>query len=434
MSQGKKPGGKFYYGWVIVLVSFLTYLSTMGPRSSFGNLVYPWQNEFGWNLQQISLAASLGLFIYGLSQPLTGWLVNRYGPRKIILWGVIVYGLSALSTAFVNSLWQLYLLYGVVMGIAWAACTTVSLSALISSWFYRKRGIALSIAHSGMALGQFLLVPLSMFFIINQGWRLTLGFLSALVLIIALPLIWKFVRDTPQEMGLLPDGRKASELPASKAPAGAQKGAQPVQAQSTGLRGAMRTLSFWLLVGSFFVCGVTAHMMAVHFVPSAINLGYPPLTAATAGGLVGGASILGIWASGFMSDIIGRKIPLAVLYLLRGVGIFMLIFSFNKASLYLSGMLIGFGTLGTASLTAGLVADIFGVASMGTILGIVAMGHQIGGGFSVYLAGIMAHEHGNYNLVFVPSIFFLVAAFLACLFIKERPQPAEAQVLVPEKT
>lgn len=430
MKQHQKLTDRLFYGWIIILVSFLTYLTTMGPRTAFGNLVQPWKSEFGWNMQQISLAASLGLIIYGFCQPLTGWLVNRFGPRKVILWGLVAYGASSILTSLISSLWQLYALYGVVMGIAWAACTTVSLSALISSWFYKKRGLALSIAHSGMALGQFLLVPFSMYLILNQGWRLSVGFLGVLVVVVALPLVWKFVRDTPQEKGLLPDGRK-EKAGVVKPAAEVSKPALPPGPKSMGLGAAMGTPSFWLLVGSFFVCGLTAHMISVHFVPAAISSGYPPLKAAAAGGLVGGASMLGIWVSGFISDFIGRKIPLASLYLLRGLGILLLISSANETTLFLSAILIGFGTLGTASLTAGLVADIYGVASMGTILGMVSMGHQVAGGVSVYLAGIVSHESGSYYWVFLPSFFFLVAAFLACLFIKEkRPQPSEEAVHV----
>ena len=420
MKQNHRPKDKLFYGWIVLLATFLTYLSTMGPRTSFGNLVGAWQSEFGWNMEQMSLAASIGLILYGLSQPLTGWLVNRYGPRKVTLCGLAAYGTASVLSALISSLWQLYALYGVVMGIAWAACTTVSLSALVSSWFYKKRGIALSVAQSGMALGQFILVPVSMLMIINQGWRLALGFLGGLVLVVALPLIWKLVRDTPQEMGLLPDGRKGTDYPA-KQPAEASKAASALKPQAIGLGGAMGTPSFWLLVGSFFVCGLTAHMLSVHFVPAAISSGYAPLKAATAGGIVGGAAFVGIFVSGFVSDFIGRKIPLASLYLLRGLGILLLLFSFNETSLLVAAMMIGFGTMGTASLTAGLVADIYGVASMGTILGMVSMGHQLAGGVSVYLAGMVAHETGNYYWAFLPSFFFLAAAFLACLFIREKP-------------
>ncbi len=423
MNKNQRPGNRFFYGWTIILVSFFTFLATMGPRTSFGNLVQPWESEFGWNMEQISLAASLGLILYGLSQPITGWFVNRFGPRKVILWGLIAYGISSILTSFVSNLWQLYLIYGLIMGISWSACTTISLSALISSWFYKKRGLALSIAQSGMALGQFLLVPISMLLIINHGWRLAIGFLGGLVLIVALPLVWKLVRDTPQEMGLLPDGRKEVNNP-TKSASEASKASLPPQPPGIGLRQAMGTSSFWLLVGSYFVCGLTAHMLSVHFVPAAIGAGYAPLKAATAGGLMGGASIVGIWASGFISDFTGRKIPLASLYLLRGVGLIMLMYSFNSTTLYLSAIMIGFGTLGTASLTAGMVADFYGVASMGTILGTVSMGHQIAGGISVYLAGMISHESGNYHWVFLPSAFFLFAAFLACLFLQEqRPHP-----------
>lgn len=427
MSQRKKPGNKFFYGWVIAFLSFLTILSSIGPRSAFGNLVNPWATDFGWSLQQISFAASLSVFLYGVSQPFIGWLVNRFGPKKVTLGGLLAYGIASLLLSFINSLWQLYLLYGIVMGIAWSACSNVPLSVLVSAWFYKRRGIALSLVHSGMAIGQFLLIPLSMALILSQGWRLATAFLSFIVLGIALPMVWKLAHDNPQEMGLLPDGRTEEVSSTRAILKGRRDLPYPAPPPSLGLRAAMGTLSFWLLVGSFFICGLTAHLLSVHFVPAAISSGYAPMTAAKAAGLMGGASALGIWISGFLSDAMGRKIPLAALYLLRGLGLIMLLSSAGEPTLYLSAFLIGFGTLGTASLTAGLVADTYGVATMGTILGAISMGHQIGGGISIYLAGVIAHKSGNYYLAFLSAAFFLFAAFLSCLFIREkRPTFAEA--------
>ncbi len=421
MSQRKKQGNRFFYGWVITFVSFLTFLFIIGPRGSFGNLVNIWANDFGWNLQQISFAASLNIFLYGFSQPLAGRLINLFGSKRVILWGLMVYGGSTLLLSFISSLWQLYLLYGVIMGIAWSACSNVTLSPLLSSWFIRRRGFALSLGFSGMAMGQFLLVPLSMVLILNQGWRQAVTFLSFLILAIALPLVWKLMRNKPQEMGLLPDGRTGELHSTPALPTPTKTTSNPATSQSSGLKDAMRTLPFWLLVGSFFICGLTAHLLVVHLVPAAITLGYSPLAAAKAAGVMGGASAAGIWITGFLSDKMGRKIPLTALYFLRGLGLIMFLFSATEPMLYLSAFLIGFGTFGTGALTAGLVADMYGVTSMGTILGIISMGHQIGGGLSTYIAGYIVHNYGNYYWAFLPAAFLLFVTFLACLLIREKP-------------
>jgi MFS family permease len=336
------------------------------------------------------------------------------------MWGLMVYGGSLLLLSFVNSLWQLYLLYGVLMGIAWSACSNVSLSTLLSTWFHRRRGLAISIGYSGLPMGQFLLTPLSMILILNQGYQLAIVFLSFLLLAIALPLVWRLVRDNPEEMNLLPDGR-TSELHAAPAPPDlVEVTSDSAVSQNGGLRHAVRTLPFWLLVGSFFICGITAHLLIVHFVPAAIMSGYNPLTAAKAAGVMGASAVGGIWITGFLSDKVGRKIPLAILYLFRGLGFIMFLFATTEPMLYLSAFLIGFGTFGTGALTAGLVADIFGVKSMGTILGIVSMGHQIGGGFSTYIAGYIANNNGTYYWAFLPAAFLLFIAFLAAVFIREK--------------
>ena len=419
MNSIRNLRSRLFYGWVIAFVAFMSLFVAAGPRGAFGNLIEPLSRDFGWNLEQISLAASLSIFLLGLSQPLVGWLINRLGPKKVILGGLIVYGLSSLLLSLISSLWQLYLLYGVAMGISWGASSNLSFAALISSWFSKRRGLALSMAHSGMAIGQFLLIPVSMGFIIYQGWRWAVAILSFLVLGVGVPLVWRLVRDTPYEKGVLPDGGKIAVSPATL-PGGAGQPGHSVRPKGVGLRAAARTSPFWLLAGSFTICGLTSHLMSVHFVPSAIHQGYPPMTAAQAAGVMWGANVIGIWVSGFISDYVGRKVPLAILYALRGLGIIMLLSSGSELTLYLAAILIGVGTLGTAPLTTGLVADIYGVASIGTVLGIVSMGHQLGGGVSIYLAGLIAHERGSYYWAFVPSAIFLFMASLACLFIREK--------------
>ncbi|MBI4333300.1 MAG: MFS transporter [Chloroflexi bacterium] len=413
------PRGPIFYGWFVVLSSFLIYLTISGTRGSFGNFIYPLTKEFGWSVQQVSLAASIGTLCYGLAQPFVGFLVNRRGARMAILGGTLVYGSLTMVLAAMNQLWQLYLVYGILMGTAWGATSNTSNTALISRWFSKRKGLALAFAISGMAVGNFLLIPLSMYLILNIGWRQTLLILGLLVLAIALPVGFKVLRSSPEEKGLLPDG----ERPTSDGSAQAISKAASTKAAGVGRMGlpqAMRTRPFWLMMVGYFVCGFTALMSSTFFVPMAISNGFAEMDSARAAGVMGAASAAGLWVGGFFSDLVGRKRPLAAFYFMRGLGFFLLLNAHSLPGLYLAALFMGFGAFGTAPITAGLVGDIYGVLNMGTIFGVISMAHQFGGAISIYMTGVIVDVTQSYQWAIIPGVILLMVATTASLAIPEK--------------
>ncbi len=413
--QQTKPRPRIFYGWIVVFSSFIIFLTVSGTRGSFGNFVQPLSEQFGWSVKQVSLAASISTLFYGLGQPFIGFIVNRKGPRAAIIIGVACYGSLTIFLYFLTQLWVFYLVYGLLMGTAWGATANTPVTALISRWFTRRKGIALAIAISGMATGNFLLIPFSMFLILNIGWRYTFVVMGLLVLVVSLPQAFRFLRNSPEEKGLLPDG----DLPLTGAAAVAHQAAQAKMVMM-GLPQAIHTRSFWLMLFGYFTCGFSALMSSTFFVPMALHAGFPELASAQAAGFMGAASAIGLWLGGYVSDIWGRKRPLAALFFLRGVGFFLLLNVHNMPGLYLAALFIGFGAFGTAPLTAGLVGDIFGVVSMASIFGVISMAHQVGGAFSIYMAGIIVDATNSYQWAIIPAICLLMAASLGSLAIQEK--------------
>ncbi|MDP2718301.1 MAG: MFS transporter [Dehalococcoidia bacterium] len=415
-NKPKQQEGRVYYGWFVVLSSFLIYFSVIGSRGAFGNFIPYFIEHFHWTIKEISIAASLALVVNALAQPVVGYAVNRWGPRKTILWGTLFYGASTASLSLISELWQLYLIFGVLMGLFWSTSSNVSNASLVSRWFVKKRGLALGLSTSGMATGIFVVVPLSMYLILQFGWRPAFATLGFIVLGISLPLAFKFMKNNPADIGLFPDGNVAAN-PGDPVKKG---NITSVDTRRISLRQAMRTRPFWHLLGGFFVCGFTALMSSTFLVPMAIHKGFHPMVAAQAAGLLGGASALGIWIGGYVSDFIGRKRPLAAFYFLRGVGFLILLAAHNEPTLYLAAFVIGFGNFGTAPLTSGLVADIYGVLSMGTILGLINMSHQMGGAISSYITGAVVQATGSYEMPFLLGVLLLFAASILSITIKEK--------------
>lgn len=410
------PRRQIFYGWFVVFSSFLIYFTVSGTRGSFGNFIYPLSNQFGWSIQQISLAASLGTLFYGLAQPFIGFAVNRRGARIAILSGTLIYGALTVLLAALTQLWQLYLVYGLFMGLSWGSTSNTSNAALISRWFTKRKGLALSFAISGMAMGNFLIIPFSMFLILNIGWRWTFAVLGLLVLGISLPIAYKVMRNGPEEKGLLPDGQEPSTAIAGQN----QKTPAQLHITKTGLPQAARTRSFWLLLAGFFVCGFTALMSSTFFVPMAISSGFAEMDSAKAAGVMGATAAVGLWVGGFFSDFVGRKRPLAAFYFLRGIGFLLLLNAHSLPGLYLAALFMGLGAFGTAPITAGLVGDIYGVLSMGTIFGVISMAHQLGGAFSIYLTGMIVDATQSYQWALIPGILLLFGATTVSLLIPEK--------------
>lgn len=211
--EGKFRFGRLYYGWVIVGVSLLSMAFWVGIRSTFSVFYVALLEEFPWSRGETAGIQSTVFLTYMIMAPVVGGLIDRFGPRRVIAPGILLLALGLILSAYVNTLFQFYLFYGILMGAGMTCIAIVSYTSILAYWFEKKRGVASGIAVSGMGLGTFLLVPLSQHFISLWGWRPALLVLGALVLIILFPLNALFLRHKPQEMGLSPDGLTMGESP-----------------------------------------------------------------------------------------------------------------------------------------------------------------------------------------------------------------------------
>jgi MFS family permease len=403
-----------YYGWLIVATTFWMAIFTGGGRTGFGVFVLPMSAELSWSRGTISLAAALGALISGVSQPFVGRLYDRVGGRWLILVCLLVSGLGTALLALTTNLVFFILVFGVLLSIAQAGSSLTTTSALLSKWFHRQRATAMALTTTGSSVGGLLLVPLTVYLIGFVGWRIAWVVLGLLVLILVVPVAFFLLRDDPEEMGLRPDG---------DAPLSETEQAKPVlpgPLEVAYWRDAFRSTPMWQLCGGYAVCGFSIALLSTHFVPFAIERGFSPATAASAYGLMSGLNVVGVLAVGALSDRCGRKLPLGVVYALRGCAYAALVWVPGDWSLWSFAVIMGFSYWATAPLTSSLTAELYGLKHLGMLNGVAFTGHQIGSSLGIQLGGVLRDLTGSYDLPFAVAALLLFGASLASFAIHER--------------
>lgn len=402
---------RFFYGWAVVAISFLTLFLNYGIVFSTGLYLKPLIQEFGLGRASVSLIVSFMMLVFGFSQPLVGRLLDKYKPRSVIATGLFILGVGLILSSRVSSIWQLYLTLGILVGLGYSGASSLSNAVLVSRWFSRKRGLALGISGSGVNAGQLVIIPVSMYLILALDWRGSLLVMGLLVLIALLPLSLLVFKNDPQEINLAPDGNGALHNAASNV---------SVSREGASFASALRTRSFWFLVLGFFACGFTAHGIFMHFPLFAMDLGVSETRAANILAVVGAVSMLGVLAAGGISDRFGSKNPLAAVYFMRGIAMLLLLRADSEAMLYAFVVLFGFSYVATVPLTSKLVGDIYGQSSMGAILGSIWLSHAIGQAVGPYLGGVSFDVAHSYALAFEVSALILFAAALFSYFVEEK--------------
>jgi MFS family permease len=290
----------FYYGWFVLSLCFLTTLTSAGVRSSPSVLIHPLEAEFGWSRALIALAVSMNLLLFGIAAPISGWLIDRYGPRKVMLGSLLLLICGVSGTIAMNQFWQFFLVWGVIVGLGAGGVGSVLTATVGNRWFVARRGLALGILGSASSTGQIIFLPLFMAMITYAGWRL--GSMTLIVVaLMLLPLIYLFMRDDPSEVGLEPYGASQPGTAASGGLA-SLRGMRSGKSSIT-MREVVGNPTFWLLAGSFFVCGGTANgLIGTHLIPHEIDLGIPQVAAASILGVMGGLNMVGTIFSGWMVD------------------------------------------------------------------------------------------------------------------------------------
>ena len=399
---------KVYYGWIMLFAIALMTFASSGSRFSFGAFLVPISTDLHWGRDQLALAASMNLILAGLLRPVVGLLADRIGARILAMTGVFLGGISLILTSYAHELWQFYLAYGILLAIAYACASPVTITTLVGHWFIKRRSLAMSIGAIGTSLGELVSVQLAMLALLSVGWENAFRMIAAFMLFIVLPVGYCLLVNKPADKGLEPYGY----VPGM---AGGRSNAGP----SLTLREAARGPDFWRLSIGFFACGFTMSFASTHFVPFAMDMGFEPMTAANALGMVGLFSLGGGLTAGFLGDRFSRKNVLACVYLLRGLSFAVLMQAHDLPTLYLGSFLLGISWTSTGPLTSAITADRCGLKNLGTIYGTMYTIMPIGTGIGAYLGGVIYEARHAYELSLIISAAVGLIAALAVFGVRE---------------
>ena len=395
----------FYGWWVVAAFCVTTFIST-GIRHAVGPFLKPIVADLGLDRASFSLVIALSLLLYGVFMPLAGLALDRFNVRVVTTAGTVLLAISLVLTALVQNFWQFAVVYGVLVPLGLAGTGPVIASGVVARWFNKRRGTALSVLGSASMTGMSLLVPAVTWLIITTGWRTTYTVIAGGVLLLVLPLCLWVVRDSPESIGLMPDG--AASKPGS--------GAAAVERVAAGE--AVQTLAFWQLAGSFFTCGFSMSLLSAHGIPMLTDHGYSPMFASWALGVLGGSAIGCTVMLGALSDRFGRRPVLAAIYFGR-IFIFAGFFLIrdNPTAILMVAVLGGITMAGTGSMTSALTADIYGRFSVSSVFGLIFLVHQTGSALGSWLAGYLFETTGGYGAAYALACVFLLIASTVALKI-----------------
>ena len=411
---------RLHYAWVVAGVTFLVLLVTAGVRATPGILMVPLESEFGWSRTAISGAIAINIALFGLIGPFAASVMSRFGLRRVILCALaLLAGAVALSTQM-RSEWHLVLIWGLLVGAGTGVTSMVLAAVVATRWFDERRGVVLGALSAANATGQLVFLPLLASLAESRGWRsATLLVAGAAVVVFAVVLV--LMRDRPEDLGLLPYGQRpdANRVPPPAA-------LTPLAA----LRVAARSRAFWVLAGTFFVCGASTNgLIGTHLIAACHDYGIPQVRSAQLLAMMGLFDILGTTASGWLTDRYSSRHLLFGYYTLRGISLLFLPATLDggAAGLGLFAVFYGLDWIATVPPTVRLTSEAFGRENTGVVYGWIGASHQLGASLAAFGAGAIRTQLGDYNLAFWIAGVLCVLAGLSFLTVGRRalaPPPA----------
>ncbi|MGY4549540.1 MFS family permease [Bradyrhizobium sp. USDA 4513] len=378
-----------HYGWVMVAVTFLAALISAGTVGAPGVFIVPLQKEFGWSTAEISSALSIRFILFGLMAPFAAALMNRYGLRNVTLAAQLIVVCGLLASLAMTQVWQLILLWGVVIGIGTGMTALVLGATIAARWFVARRGLVVGILTASVATGQLAFLPLLATLTERYGWRVALGLVCVMLGVAAFAVLM-VMRDRPSDVGLRPFGDEGTAPLAAPPPANA-----PIVAAALGtLRDSAKSSVFWILFATFFVCGASTNgLVQVHLIPMCLDYGIPQVQAASLLAAMGIFDFFGTIVSGWLSDRYDNRYLLFWYYGLRGLSLLFLPFSdFTFYGLSLFAMFYGLDWIATVPPTVRLTAQRFGAERANLVFGWIFAGHQLGAGAAAFGRRTVAHD------------------------------------------
>jgi sugar phosphate permease len=412
MSVGAPNGGRVFYGWWIVGACVLCLSANPGPFliASLGLFVIPFGMEFGWDRAEISLAATLFTVSSALFIPLLGQLTDRYGSRRVIIPSLFMMGVGlAAITVAVSELIHLYLLF-TLLGFMTAGANSLPYLRTVSLWFDRRRGLALGIAMLGTGLGFAYVPPLVQFAMDSGGWRAGYLVLAAICVMVALPIVWLVIRESPASMGLQVDGRDATDPSAAASTGGGVTRAQ-----------AIRSRPFWVLAVMFALISFCLFGLLPHLVPMLHDRGMSAGRAALVAATIGMAAMPTRLVIGFLLDrVFGPYVAFACM-LIAATGLALLASDASGVFVFTAAALIGVGIGAELDLLAYLVGRYFGLKSFGRIYGLLFAAFLLGSAFGPYGYGTMFEASGSYKFILLVCTGMTAAAGVMSILLPRYP-------------
>ena len=414
MNNGSR---NLYYGWFVLAVCFFIALSAFGIRSSMGVFVTPLEADMGWSRADITRVLSLGILVGAVSFLVTGYLHDRFGGRLVIGGALIMLGVCTALMSTVNSIPSFIFIYGFLGSFASSGVSFVTIHSLLARWFFKRRGLVMSISAAGGSFGPLMFAPLSAYLIQTFDWRFAFIVLGCIIAFIAGPMAIAFLKDSPSS--LLPKSEKAVGEEVGEGKTTTLDGPLFTSGRG-GWKQALSTSPFWQLSAAYLVCGITTNILSVHFVPFAEDQGVPKMTAASIFGVMMGLNSIGVLTAGMLSNWWSQKLVLGSTYAIRGVAYAVLLTVGGVEGMWAFAFIAGMSWIATASMTSSLTADIFGLRNLGTLNGMTNMSHQIGGALSVLMAGELQQITGSYVLPFAIAGLTLIGASIAAFSVNEK--------------
>jgi sugar phosphate permease len=418
-----------HYAWVIAAVTFVVMLITSGVRAAPGLFMVPLESEFGWSRAVISASIAVNIALFGLIGPFAASVMDRWGLRRVVLGALaLMAGAVAVSTQM-STAWQFFLLWGIVVGAGTGVTAMVLAAVIATRWFDQRRGLVMGILSAANATGQLVFLQPLARVVEAADWRAAALIVAAAAAVVFV-IVRVFMRDRPADVGLRPYGA------APGAPAGA---AAPSLAPLSALATAARTRAFWILAGTFFICGASTNgLIGTHLISACHDVGISPIRSTQLLAMMGIFDILGTTASGWLTDRYSARHLLFAYYSLRGLSLLFLPATLIEGGLGLGVFAVFYGLdwIATVPPTVKLTTEAFGRENTGVIYGWIGASHQLGASMAAFGAGAIRTELGDYRLAFLISGALCLAAGASFVVLGRYalgPQRTLATTVVPAR-
>jgi sugar phosphate permease len=416
-----------HYAWIVFAVTFITLLAASGTRSTPGVLMVPLEGEFGWSRATISLAVSINLVLFGFVGPFAAAMMDRWGIRPVVAGALLLIAAGAALTTLMTVPWQLYLLWGIVVGLGAGTMATVFAATVANRWFVRRRGLVVGLLTAASATGQLIFLPFLGWLAQERGWRYV-SLTVAICTLAVVPLVLILVRNRPEDIGTRAYG--ASEDDPLPPPRG-----NPIATAFRGLAMASGNRNFWLLAATFFICGASTNgLIGTHLIPAGVDHGMAVVTAASLLAVIGIFDVVGTTISGALTDKVDSRKLLFAYYGLRGLSLLYLPLAFGSPNFGLILFIVFYGLdwVATVPPTIAIASQTFGRASGPIVYGWIFTAHQLGAAVVASAAGVIRTVTGGYELAFIGSGLLCLLAAGLCLLMRRAGETESATPLLPD--